>query len=60
MPDLLTPQTLASAGPLVLDTFFKHFFSHKSLTARSKARGDDLLYDEAFVLMKTFLESATK
>lgn len=60
MPDLLTPQTIASAGPLVIDTLLKHFLSHKSLKARSKARGDDLLYDEAFVLMKTFLESATK
>lgn len=60
MPDLLTPQTIASAGPILLDTLFRHVFSHKSLKARSSARGDDLMYDEAFVLMKTFLESATK
>jgi len=47
------------AGPLVLETFFKHFLSPKSATSKSKAR-EDLIYDEAFVLMKTFLETATK
>jgi hypothetical protein len=35
-----------SAGPLVLETFFKHFLSHKSLLSSSKARSDDLIYDE--------------
>ncbi|WVQ86452.1 hypothetical protein IAS59_000164 [Cryptococcus gattii] len=61
MPDLLTPQALATAGPLLLDTLFKHYLSprQRSDDDKNKAR-EDLMYDEAFVLMKTFLEMATK
>ncbi|ORY26314.1 hypothetical protein BCR39DRAFT_541265 [Naematelia encephala] len=58
MPDFLTPQALATAGPLLLETFIKHY-----LVAREKGDGDakdDLMYDEAFTLVKTFLEIATK
>ncbi|WVN87708.1 uncharacterized protein L203_102896 [Cryptococcus depauperatus CBS 7841] len=61
MPDLLTPQVLATAGPLVLDTFFKHFLSSHSNGDKDKDKArEDLMYDEAFVLMKTFLEIAAK
>ncbi|WVQ67321.1 uncharacterized protein L199_005517 [Kwoniella botswanensis] len=59
MPDLLTPQALATAGPLVLETLFKHFIGPRPAADKGKAR-EDLMYDEAFVLMKTFLEIATK
>ncbi|WVQ99705.1 hypothetical protein IAU59_006846 [Kwoniella sp. CBS 9459] len=59
MPDLLTPQALAAAGPIVIETLFKHFFGPKPSGDKGKAR-DDLMYDEAFVLMKMFLEIATK
>lgn len=67
MPDLLTPQTLATAGPILLDTLVRHLFTHKFRSTKGKGDGDaarpdeqDLLYDEAFTLMKAFLESATK
>ncbi|WVR06766.1 hypothetical protein IAU60_003801 [Kwoniella sp. DSM 27419] len=59
MPDLLTPQALATAGPLVMETLFKHFLGPKASQDKGKAR-EDLMYDEAFVIMKTFLEIATK
>nr|XP_019007535.1 uncharacterized protein I206_07797 [Kwoniella pini CBS 10737]OCF46316.1 hypothetical protein I206_07797 [Kwoniella pini CBS 10737] len=59
MPDLLTPQALATAGPLVLETLFKHFIGPRPSADKGKAR-EDLMYDEAFVIMKTFLEIATK
>jgi hypothetical protein len=42
-PRELTPRL---AGPLVIETLFKHFISHKALMKDSKARGDDLMYDE--------------
>nr|XP_018262748.1 uncharacterized protein I303_04228 [Kwoniella dejecticola CBS 10117]OBR84906.1 hypothetical protein I303_04228 [Kwoniella dejecticola CBS 10117] len=48
-----------SAGPLVLETLFKHFIGPRPSADKGKAR-EDLMYDEAFVLMKTFLEIATK
>nr|XP_019046586.1 hypothetical protein I302_05336 [Kwoniella bestiolae CBS 10118]OCF25516.1 hypothetical protein I302_05336 [Kwoniella bestiolae CBS 10118] len=48
-----------SAGPLVLETLFKHFIGPRPAADKGKAR-EDLMYDEAFVLMKTFLEIATK
>ncbi|WWC89008.1 uncharacterized protein L201_003925 [Kwoniella dendrophila CBS 6074] len=59
MPDLLTPQALAAAGPLVLETLFKHFLGPRPKDDKGKAK-DDLMYEEAFVLMRTFLEMATK
>ncbi|WRT66661.1 uncharacterized protein IL334_003621 [Kwoniella shivajii] len=59
MPDLLTPQALATAGPLLLETLFKHFIGPRPAADKGKAR-EDLMYDEAFVLMKTFIEIATK
>ncbi|WVQ77836.1 hypothetical protein IAR50_007531 [Cryptococcus sp. DSM 104548] len=61
MPDLLTPQVLATAGPLVLDTFIKHYLGNNSSKDKNKDKArEDLMYDEAFVLMKTFLEMSTK
>ncbi|WWD17016.1 hypothetical protein CI109_101452 [Kwoniella shandongensis] len=59
MPDLLTPQALAAAGPIVLETLIKHFLGPKSGPDKNKAK-DDLMYDEAFTIVKTFLEIATK
>ncbi|ORX35612.1 hypothetical protein BD324DRAFT_652162 [Kockovaella imperatae] len=59
MSGLLTPQALATAGPLVLETFFKHYLFRNHLKDEGEAR-EDLMYDEAFVLMKTFMEIATK
>ncbi|KAK8864674.1 hypothetical protein IAR55_001926 [Kwoniella newhampshirensis] len=59
MPDLLTPQALAAAGPIVLETLIKHFLGSKSGVDRNKAK-EDLMYDEAFTIVKTFLEIATK
>lgn len=35
----------SAAGPLVLETFLKHYLTPKSATASSKAR-EDLIYDE--------------
>ena len=40
------------AGPLVLETFFKHFLSAKTVSAKSKAR-EDLIYDEGEVIIST-------
>ncbi|KAL7422038.1 hypothetical protein Q5752_003811 [Cryptotrichosporon argae] len=61
MPDFLTPAAMAAAGPIVVETLFKHFLaSKKHITQGDDAARADLMYDEAFVLMKTFLEIATK
>ncbi|RXK39917.1 hypothetical protein M231_02851 [Tremella mesenterica] len=57
MLDLLTPQALATVGPLLLETFLKHYLAPSRV--KNKAREDDILYDEAFVLIKTFLEIST-
>jgi len=64
MPDMLTPQVLAIgqahilhsenrtdaiAGPLVLETLFKHFLNPSQASRGIKhkeAREDDLMYDE--------------
>ncbi|EIW66003.1 hypothetical protein TREMEDRAFT_20822, partial [Tremella mesenterica DSM 1558] len=44
-------------GPLLLETFLKHYLAPSRV--KNKAREDDILYDEAFVLIKTFLEIST-
>lgn len=35
-----------TAGPLLLETFFKHFLSHQKILKSSAARGEDIMYDE--------------
>lgn len=59
----LVGQAGLKLGPLVLETLFKHY-----LERIQKERGDgvtdlsqtELLYDEAFHIIKTFLEASTK
>ncbi|KZT58695.1 alpha/beta-hydrolase [Calocera cornea HHB12733] len=46
-------------GPLLLDTLFKHYLERKTVTKDSKAR-EELLYDAAFTVFRTFMEAATK
>ncbi|WVQ79674.1 hypothetical protein IAT38_001774 [Cryptococcus sp. DSM 104549] len=60
MPDLLTPQVLAAAGPLIVETMFKHYLGPKNPSQKDGKSKEELMYDEAFVLMKTFLEISTK
>jgi len=50
-------------GPLVLETLVKHYFE-RILKERgdgvTQLSQDELLYDEAFHIIKTFLEASTK
>ncbi|KAF8756499.1 Alpha beta-hydrolase [Rhizoctonia solani] len=46
-------------GPLVLGTLLKHYLERHNVTRDSKAR-NELLFDEAFIIVKAFMEESTK
>ncbi|OBZ69937.1 AB hydrolase superfamily protein C4A8.06c [Grifola frondosa] len=60
----LTRQAGLRLGPILLETLVKHYFDRLSKDHESeqmpKLRKDELLYDEAFIIIKTFMEAATK
>lgn len=56
---MLTVSAATQLGPLMLETVIKHYLKRKSVTKYSKAR-EELLFDEAFVVVKTFLEISTR
>ncbi|KAG8932784.1 hypothetical protein FRC02_000553 [Tulasnella sp. 418] len=55
----LTATMGAKLGPLVLATLVRHFLDRQVVTKDSKAR-EELLYDEAFIVVKAFMEAATR
>ncbi|KAH7883288.1 hypothetical protein F5I97DRAFT_1903823 [Phlebopus sp. FC_14] len=65
MPNALTRTAGFTLGPVVLETLVKHYFDRikKEGTQDGKTitqlRQDELLYDEAFNIVKRFLEVAT-
>ncbi|KAJ9105166.1 hypothetical protein QFC19_003626 [Naganishia cerealis] len=56
---MLTPAVVSQAGPVLLEAAIKHYIMKKKVMKDTKARGD-FMYDEAFVLIKFFLETSTK
>ncbi|KAG9045790.1 hypothetical protein FS837_005652 [Tulasnella sp. UAMH 9824] len=46
-------------GPIMLSTLITHFLNRELATKDSKAR-EELLYDEAFIIVKSFMEASTK
>ncbi|KAG8984643.1 hypothetical protein FRB90_005185, partial [Tulasnella sp. 427] len=46
-------------GPIMLSTLITHFLNRELATKDSKAR-EELLYDEAFTIVKSFMEASTK
>ncbi|KAJ3529138.1 hypothetical protein NM688_g7897 [Phlebia brevispora] len=62
----LTRDAGARIGPLLLETLVKHYFERLVKDSaiqnggHTKLRKDELLYDEAFSIVKTFLEASTK
>ncbi|CAE7140127.1 unnamed protein product [Rhizoctonia solani] len=55
----LTTTMGVKLGPLVLGTLLKHYLERNSVTRDSKAR-NELLFDEAFIIVKAFMEESTK
>ncbi|CAE6346975.1 unnamed protein product [Rhizoctonia solani] len=55
----LTTTMGVKLGPLVLGTLFKHYLERHNVTRDSKAR-NELLFDEAFIIVKAFMEESTK
>ncbi|KAI0067652.1 alpha/beta-hydrolase [Artomyces pyxidatus] len=63
MPNSLTRSASLKLGPLFLETLVKHYFDRIKKDASKSGialRKDELLYDEAFSIVKDFLEAATK
>ncbi|WOO81222.1 AB hydrolase superfamily protein [Vanrija pseudolonga] len=62
MPDFLTSQVAMTAGPLVLETFLKHYLTprkyRKDRNGKDTARVE-FMYDEAFNVLKNFLDIST-
>ncbi|KAL1411376.1 hypothetical protein Q8F55_002332 [Vanrija albida] len=62
MPDFLTSQVAVTAGPLVLETFLKHYLTprkyRKDRNGKDTARVE-FMYDEAFNVLKNFLNIST-
>ncbi|TCD60789.1 hypothetical protein EIP91_009518 [Steccherinum ochraceum] len=64
----LTREAGIKIGPILLETAVKHYFerilkdrqSEEKGSENTKLRRDELLYDEAFNIVKTFLEASTK
>ncbi|KDQ50918.1 hypothetical protein JAAARDRAFT_199615 [Jaapia argillacea MUCL 33604] len=65
----LTGQAGLKLGPVVLETLIKHYFDrllkddvkvNSDASSMTNLRRDELLYDEAFNIVKTFLEAATR
>ncbi|KAK0241337.1 hypothetical protein EDD85DRAFT_818487 [Armillaria nabsnona] len=61
--NILTAQAGLRVGPLLLETLVKHYFDRITKDALKKTevqlRRDELLYDQAFSIIKMFLEIAT-
>ncbi|KAG7449721.1 alpha/beta-hydrolase [Guyanagaster necrorhizus] len=61
--NILTAQAGLRVGPLLLETLVKHYFDRITKDALKKTevqlRRDELLYDQAFSIIKMFLEVAT-
>ncbi|CAE6468262.1 unnamed protein product [Rhizoctonia solani] len=55
----LTTTMGVKLGPLVLGTLLKHYLERHNVTRESKAR-NELLFDEAFIIVKAFMEESTK
>ncbi|CAE6373167.1 unnamed protein product [Rhizoctonia solani] len=55
----LTTTMGVKLGPLVLGTLLKHYLERHNVTRDSKAR-NELLFDEAFIIVKAFMEESTK
>ncbi|KIP11336.1 hypothetical protein PHLGIDRAFT_21763 [Phlebiopsis gigantea 11061_1 CR5-6] len=66
MVNALTRHTGVKIGPLLFETLVKHYFDRLVKESESQGRKstnlrrDELLYDEAFNVVKTFLEASTK
>ncbi|KAJ6631524.1 hypothetical protein B0H10DRAFT_2299906 [Mycena sp. CBHHK59/15] len=64
MPNSLTTQAGLKIGPIVLETLVKHYFDRLKSKVRddksvTQLRQDELLYDEAFNIVKAFLNAAS-
>ncbi|KAI0653965.1 hypothetical protein C8Q70DRAFT_926701 [Cubamyces menziesii] len=64
MVNSLTRQTGLKLGPIILDVLVKHYFDRlrKDQEAKHmpKLMQEELLYDEAFNIIRSFMEAATK
>ncbi|KAH9889491.1 hypothetical protein C8Q73DRAFT_707875 [Cubamyces lactineus] len=64
MVNSLTRQTGFKLGPIILDVLVKHYFDRlrKDQEAKHmpKLMQEELLYDEAFNIIRSFMEAATK
>ncbi|KAI0645263.1 alpha/beta-hydrolase [Trametes meyenii] len=64
MVNSLTRQAGLKLGPIILDVLVKHYFERLSKDNAAKdmpkLRQEELLYDEAFNIIKSFMEAATK
>ncbi|TBU41951.1 alpha/beta-hydrolase [Dichomitus squalens] len=64
MVNSLTRNAGLKLGPIILETLVKHYFDriakdHESEES-TRLRREELLYDEAFIVIKSFMEAATK
>ncbi|KAI0776295.1 alpha/beta-hydrolase [Trametes elegans] len=64
MLNSLTRQAGLKLGPIILDVLVKHYFERLSKDSEAKNMPkllqEELLYDEAFNIIKSFMEAATK
>ncbi|OJT01964.1 AB hydrolase superfamily protein C4A8.06c [Trametes pubescens] len=64
MVNSLTRQAGLKLGPIILDVLIKHYFERVSKDNEEqdmpKLLQEELLYDEAFNIIKSFMEAATK
>ncbi|RPD68091.1 alpha/beta-hydrolase [Lentinus tigrinus ALCF2SS1-7] len=64
MVNALTRKTGLTLGPIILETLVKHYFERISKDhdeeETTRLRKEELLYDEAFNIVKSFMEAATK
>ncbi|KAI0827909.1 alpha/beta-hydrolase [Trametes gibbosa] len=64
MVNSLTRQAGLKLGPIILDVLVKHYFERLSKDHEAKdmpkLMQEELLYDEAFNIVKSFMEAATK
>ncbi|PWN48788.1 alpha/beta-hydrolase [Violaceomyces palustris] len=58
---ITTAGTVAHLSPIVVKTFFKHYYdkARKASEDQNTEATDEFLYDEAFHVVKAFLQSAT-
>jgi len=60
----LTTEAGLKVGPVVLETLIKHYFDRRKKTTpdgkpRTPLRQDELMYDEVFNVVKSFLRAAS-